>query len=100
MAIFDKNLLDDVWENLRKQDGAKRYVIKYGCKMYQKTVPDWYSDVGRFWGVSRGVRKAVPYPEIKPLDEDELREILTEQKHRAASWDVLPKYLWGFMDKT
>lgn len=100
LAIFDKNTEEETWANLRKPDGAARYVVKYGCKMYQKAVPIWYSDVGRFWGVSQGVRDAVPYPDVVPMDEDELREHLFANRHKVGDWTVIPKYIWGFPDTT
>ena len=43
-------------ERVRKQDGARRYVLKYAYKMIQKVVPEGYRNVGRFWGHSRGVK--------------------------------------------
>lgn len=44
------------WERLRKSDGAVRYCLKYGASLKQKTVPEGFQDVGRFWGHSRAMR--------------------------------------------
>ena len=39
---------------IRKQGGARRYMVKYALKLEQKIVPRAYRNVGRFWGkVSR-----------------------------------------------
>lgn len=47
------------WEKVRDIDGAKRYITKYAMKMEQKIVPDGFTQVGRFWGGSKGVLKSV-----------------------------------------
>ena len=36
---------------LRKKHAAGAYAAKYSCKDEQKTVPEQYSQVGRFWGI-------------------------------------------------
>jgi len=84
-----------VWEYLRSKEGGRRYVAKYASKPYQKEVPSWFRDIGRFWGVSKGVAENRETPEIIELTEDELREYLREKDHNAANFDVVPKYLWG-----
>jgi hypothetical protein len=43
-------------EKLRKVDGAASYATYYASKMYQKTTPDGFKDVGNWWGASRDVR--------------------------------------------
>ena len=43
-------------EKVREKDGARRYAVKYAQKAEQKTVPDEYRSVGRFWGHSRDVK--------------------------------------------
>ena len=43
------------WEVIEKPDGAARYVAKESYKTFQKVVPEGFRNVGRFWGVSRGV---------------------------------------------
>lgn len=77
------------WEGVRKDDGMQRYLAKYANKLRQKVVPDWYQDVGRFWGVSRGVRM----PEGQPLHgtEKEVRAVLEERGRFVENWEVLPK---------
>jgi hypothetical protein len=52
--------------------------------------------MGRFWGVSSGIKKNRDKPRIIELSEDELREVLRENgKEKIAEWDVLPKYIWN-----
>jgi len=46
-------------ERLRTADGAARYVTKYATKTRQKSVPEDYRSVGRFWGASAGARPRV-----------------------------------------
>jgi hypothetical protein len=82
------------WEAIQKSDGVSRYVTKYATKIEQKTVPKRYENVGRFWGVSRGV--IVPDVAEEPVTEDELRQELANLDHPAANWDVVPKYLFIF----
>jgi len=43
-------------EFLRSKDGAARYVSKYAYKTWQKSVPEDYRNVGRFWGHSVDVK--------------------------------------------
>jgi hypothetical protein len=86
------------WEAIKKQDGAKRYVAKYACKPYQKVVPIWFGDIGRFWGCSKGVRENRETPRVIALTEDELRQILRDAGHGVAEWDVPPKHIWGVGD--
>lgn len=100
----EKNIYDDVysfhshrkaWENAKKRDGPKRYILKYALKMRQKVVPPEFRDVGRFWGASRDVWRGVPEPEYLQMDESDLRDILAAQGHMCASWDTIPKNIWG-----
>ena len=42
-------------ERIRKPNGARNYCVKYAHKMIQKSVPEGYRNVGRFWGCSRSV---------------------------------------------
>lgn len=65
------------FESIRKQDGAARYVVKYAYKTEQKSVPDAYQNVGRFWGCSRTVKP----PERK-----------LERVTRKGVFDLLVKY--------
>ena len=43
-------------ERIRKPNGARNYAVKYAHKMVQKSVPEHYRNVGRFWGHSQDVR--------------------------------------------
>lgn len=83
------------WEPIREEDGARRYVAKYATKTKQKDVPEWFGDIGRFWGASRGVKDSRERPRIVQLTDGELREILTKSGRKVGEWDVLPRYLWG-----
>lgn len=84
----------DTWQEVREQDGAKRYALKYALKTYQKTVPEQYQDVGRFWGNSRDVK---PTGGIEiDITEDELREWI--ERHNPDVNErlpvILPKYIF------
>jgi hypothetical protein len=94
-SIFAVSSNPKTWQELRSADGARRYCAKYACKPYQKNVPVWFRDVGRFWGSSTDVKQNRERPKIVELTEDELREILRAHNKKAANFDVLPKYLWG-----
>lgn len=37
-------------EMMRKPHAASAYAVKYASKLEQKLVPDWFQNVGRFWG--------------------------------------------------
>lgn len=68
-------------EKVRKHKGLRNYAVKEAAKMYQKTVPAEYRNVGRLWGCSRGVT-----PQRKgtvAIDEKSLRAVL-------ATWRYLP----------
>jgi len=100
----ERNLYDDVtavhshkkqWQVAIKEDGPKRYILKYALKMRQKIVPEIYRNVGRFWGCSRGVKMSIPDPEKREISEAELRDILAECDHMAQDWECIPKNLWG-----
>lgn len=64
------------WEGVRAKDGARRYVVKYATKTYQKIVPAEFSDVGRFWACSRPVRVSPSESVSLWSDEDTLRKVL------------------------
>ena len=55
---------------------ATGYLVKYLDKQHQKAVPVGYSDVGRFWGNSRGLL-AIP-EQITPADLEHLQPLDTE----------------------
>lgn len=71
------------WE--RSRTGHFGYASKYASKMQQKRVPDGFRDVGRFWGIWRGVApKPVVWTEDRSLGEvrvllRQLVELLPEQ---------------------
>lgn len=66
-------------ERLRTADGGKRYALKYAAKMGQKSVPEGFWRVGRFWGASRGSS-----PKKR---RSELVGNLVTVKQRLASWE-------------
>ena len=80
-------------ELIRKKDGAKRYVTAYAAKEYQKTPPEKFEGVGRFWGCSKGVQ--IPKVVGQPRTEQRLRLVLKAQEHATADWEILPKYLFA-----
>lgn len=85
---------DRFWSNIRERDGAIRYMRKYAGKGGQKRVPAQYSNVGRFWGASRGV--SVPAGSLLSVNasEPEVRELLCALgREDVATWDVLPKLI-------
>mgnify|MGYP001812145524 CR=1 FL=1 len=88
----------NTWQYLRSETGGKRYIAKYAAKPYQKEVPIWFRDIGRFWGMSASIKENQESYKIIELTEDELREILREKRRSVADWDVLPRYLWGMGD--
>lgn len=94
-SIFASVSHPNSWNKLQKADGAKRYVAMYASKPYQKKVPLWFQDIGRFWGCSKGITDNREEPEIVEVTEDELREILQQNHHNTAQWEVLPRHLWG-----
>lgn len=61
----------------RKQGAA--YMVKiYGAKKFQKTVPEDFSNVGRFWGVSRGL--VVPLHTVE-LQREDMNIVRTLRKY-------------------
>jgi len=97
-SIFSSVSHPNSWTALRSLEGGKRYVAKYASKPYQKQVPEWFQDIGRFWGMSKAVRTNQEKAHIIAIDENELRDYLNQNKRSAGQWDVLPKYLWGVSD--
>lgn len=69
------------WSNEKKTNGLRHYAVKYASKMYQKSVPEEYQNVGRFWGRSKNVT-CTPV-RLVALDEKTLRDGLK-------SWKYLP----------
>jgi len=82
---------DRYWERVQKRDGISRYFAKYAGKIYQKTVPKDYTDVGRFWGHSRGVK--LPDGEYFQASEKDVREFVFDQGRSVGAWEVLPKVI-------
>lgn len=87
------------WERIRHPEGAARYATKYALKMEQKKPPEWFGDVGRFWGNSRAVG------EIKgkefDMTEKTLRDVLKIHCKRMSDIEILPRILFDcFPDKT
>jgi hypothetical protein len=59
-STFDKMASASVRvEPIRSFEGAAKYVCKYAYKPEQKSVPDGFSNCGRFWGASRGTKPVV-----------------------------------------
>jgi len=82
------------WEKVRKSDGAMRYALKYATKQEQKLVPVQFGNVGRFWGVSRGI-------EAKPIGELLIGETMSEEAVNAIlknlpdyQFELIPKYIF------
>lgn len=95
-------------ETLRSAEGGARYAVKYAQKMRQKTVPETYQDVGRFWGHTRNV-KPDPQGQYR-CTEDDVRGMLEGWKYEPPPscpvWRVLynqaewaREYVKGTMDK-
>jgi len=83
------------WENIRKEDGARRYALMYALKPLQKQVPSRYQNVGRFWASSKGVTQSVkPLGEIE-LDDDALKAWLEYTDHSAQKMPFTPKNLYA-----
>lgn len=79
------------WEGVRKENGAKFYILKYASKYEQKTVPRNFTDVGRFWGTSRDVPNR-QYEEVW-ASEEEIRAYLENLGLSVAKAEILPKHI-------
>lgn len=84
--------------DFRTEDGYIRYATKYALKTEQKEVPDDFQDVGRFWGCSRRVIRDKVSEITVDMSQAEIELYLTETGHRVADWDILPKYVFNFVD--
>lgn len=83
-----------MWSDIRKADGANRYMRKYAGKESQKCVPLKYSDVGRFWGTSRDVPRPIDdMLECTMVDADLRRLLNALGREDVSKWDVIPKYV-------
>lgn len=80
-------------ERIRKLCGARNYATKYASKMRQKSVPDSYRDVGRFWGCSKNVRPKPCY--TIGIDDISLRYVLKGWKYLPRSDRPLYRVLFG-----
>jgi hypothetical protein len=90
------NSHERVWELIKTEGGARRYVTKYAAKAIQKEVPKDYQNVGRFWGGSRDTKPKVQAT-IDVTDE-ELRGYLASKGHPANDYDIIPRFIFG-LDK-
>jgi len=90
-AVRDVHLHNFSWEAVRKKDALHHYFAKYCTKIRQKKVPSWYSDVGRFWAASEGVR----LPDGHPFHggEEEVRQVAMAYGRDLQRWQVLPKII-------
>lgn len=63
--------------------GTISYASKYAIKQAQKTVPDGYENVGRFWGVSgrRGVMSAATFVSVADMEKTDVKQSLTRLIH-------------------
>lgn len=93
-SVIDVNSHPDAWELIRDRDGAKKYCLKYALKTYQKEVPEWFNDVGRFWGKSRGVLPGIAVE--SDISEDDLRDFF--KRHKLSLYDgaIVPKFIIMF----
>jgi hypothetical protein len=67
-------------QRIRKQDGARRYAVKYAQKTEQKVVPEAFHNVGRFWGASRDVK---PQPQqFVRCTEDDIRGAIENWRYK------------------
>lgn len=80
------------WERVRDRDGVAKYAVKYALKMQQKVAPDWFGDVGRFWGHSRFA--GLPKGLYVKADETTVRRIIHESVDRIDGCDVIPRYIY------
>lgn len=96
--IVDKNIDPDHLkagtrvESVRKGGNLAHYAVKYAMKMYQKNVPELYQNVGRFWGVSKGVKPKLR--QVHPIASEKdlqlyLSKWLKENRSRSIDYRVL-----------
>lgn len=84
-------------ERIRKPDGAARYATKYAFKMRQKTVPEGYRNVGRFWGASRDVK---PEPErFVRATEDDIRGAIEQWEYAPSDDRPIYRVLYNQGDR-
>lgn len=90
-AVFLQHRHETAWEKVRKGDSLSHYFAKYTMKIRQKRVPVWYSDVGRFWGASSGVR--LPDGEYFRGNDAMVRQLGLAYGRNFDNWEVLPKVI-------
>jgi hypothetical protein len=93
--IYYTHCQDGAISEIRKQDGAVRYALKYSLKMDCKTVPARFNGVGRFWGFNAKVREYIPKPDFVKINEEQLREVLKSQGNPVANFDNLPGIIFN-----
>jgi hypothetical protein len=86
---------DGAMQAIRTPDGAKRYLLKYTLKQETKFVPRSYRSVGRFWGMSGGVKNSVKKPLLIKGGEYELREFLETMSNPVAQFTKIPTYIFS-----
>jgi len=91
-AVEAQHRRKQTWENIRKSDGAYRYVVKYATKSRQKYPPFWFGHVGRYVGWSGGFK----LPDVAPmgLAENQARQLLTYFGRDLSGYRVLPKIVF------
>jgi len=90
-AVREVHLHPDQWSPIRRRDGVARYFAKYANKLEQKAVPDFYRNIGRFWGASRGIK--LPEGKYYHGSENEIRAVAQAYGRNIDSWRVLPKII-------
>jgi len=91
LAVFEQHRHLEHWEKVRKGDSLSHYFAKYTMKIRQKKVPNHYSDVGRFWGASSGVR--MPEGKYFHGNDRTVRDVCAAYGRNLADWEVLPKVI-------
>lgn len=82
-------------ENVRKANGARRYAVKYACKMKQKSVPLDYQNCGRFYGYSKDVLPRPMIDDIPIYSEDDFLLYLRHWKYADKLLQKPLKVLYG-----
>lgn len=97
LKVAKFNVHETVWQLAKSKNGMRNYAAKYASKEYQKEVPKKFTEVGRFWGASSGIKPVA----IAELDatEDDVREWLRKLEHGASEMDVLPKLIFNAKQK-
>ncbi len=92
------------WETIRDKNGGAKYIAKYATKPYQKQIPEAYQNIGRAWGASRNVRKAVKERAVIKLDgvplvDDTIMDLMeyagADYVESCRKLGYLPKVLFG-----